>query len=159
VDAASIELLYRTHGHLVLRRARRLLGHEEDAREVLHEVFASLLDRPAQFRAASSPTTWLYAATTHACLNLLRNARTRARLLAASPPSDGRAPSQSPEAAVVLRDLLARVPEDLAHVAVYYYADEMTHDEIAAVLGCSRRHVGDLVERLHASLRTLEEAS
>jgi RNA polymerase sigma-70 factor (ECF subfamily) len=41
------------------------------------------------------------------------------------------------------------VPEELAQAAVYYYADEMTHEEIAEVLRCSRRHVGDLLERLH----------
>jgi RNA polymerase sigma-70 factor (ECF subfamily) len=155
LDAPAIEQLYRSHGHLVLRRARRLLGDEEDAREVLHEVFASLLDRPRQLRDAAAPTTWLYAATTHACLNLLRNRRTRARLLTARaeapPAADG-----SPERSSILRDLLARLPRELAQIAVYYYADEMTQAEIAAVVGCSRRHVGDLVERLHDSLRHAE---
>jgi len=162
VDASAIELLYRSHGHLVRRRARRLLGNEDDAREVLHEVFASLLDRPAQLRRASAPTTWLYAATTHACLNRIRNRKTRAKLLAAAHEGEGAAPAPtaaSPEASAILRDLLAGVPESLAHVAVYYYADEMTQGEIAAVLGCSRRHVGDLIERLHTCLRQMEEAS
>jgi RNA polymerase sigma-70 factor (ECF subfamily) len=32
----------------------------------------------------------------------------------------------------------------------------MTHEEIAVVLGCSRRHVGDLLERLHTALREME---
>ena len=37
---AQIERLYRSHGHLVLRRARLLLGSEPDAQEALQEVFA-----------------------------------------------------------------------------------------------------------------------
>jgi RNA polymerase sigma-70 factor (ECF subfamily) len=155
VDAKAIDLLYRSHGHLVLRRSRRLLGDEEDAREVLHDVFASLVDRPSQLRDEAAPTTWLYAATTHACLNFLRNKRTRARLLTARDTSDV-APG-TPEATSILRDLLTRLPDELAQVAVYYYADEMTHAEIAGVLGCSRRRVGDLLERLNEAVQGTEK--
>ena len=46
LDAAAIAGLYRSHGHVVLRRARTLLGTESDAREVLQEVFASLVRTP-----------------------------------------------------------------------------------------------------------------
>jgi RNA polymerase sigma factor (sigma-70 family) len=158
LDAITVERLYRSHGHLVLRRARRLLGNEHDAREVLHDVFASMLGPSAQPRSDSSPTTWLYAATTHGCLNLLRNRRTRARLLATEVRAD-RTASPAAESGAIVRDLLERVPEDLAQVAIYHFADEMTHEEIATVLGCSRRHVGDLVQRLLESLRRLDEAS
>ncbi len=145
----------------MLRRARRILGNEEDAREVLHDVFVSVIDRPDAFRGQSAITTWLYSATTHACLNRLRNQRTRARLLAEN-HVDSLSELSTPgtaESIVVLRELLARVPLELAQVAVYFYADEMTHEEIARVLGCSRRHVGDLVERLHASIRKTEEVT
>lgn len=155
----TIEALYREHGHAVLRRARRILGNEEDAREVLQDVFVSVIDRPDAFRGQSSITTWLYSATTHACLNRLRNQRTRARLLAESCPEPQRSISGTAESITVLRDLLERVPFELAQVAVYFYADEMTHEEIAGVLGCSRRHVGDLVARLHASIRKTEEVT
>lgn len=155
----TIEALYREHGHVVLRRARRILGNEEDAREVLHDVFVSFIDRPDAFRGQSSITTWLYSATTHACLNRLRNQRTRARLLTEGYVAPERSTAGGAESTAVLRDLLARVPVELAQVAIYFYADEMTHEEIARVLGCSRRHVGDLVERLRASLRKIEEVT
>jgi RNA polymerase sigma factor (sigma-70 family) len=156
VDAHTIEALYREHGHAVLRRARRLLGNEDDAREILQEVFARLLDHHAAFRGDSSITTWLYSATTNGCLNRMRNQQTRARLLEGRQHPSGAAAADA-ETAAIVRDLLARVPEALAAVAVHYYVDEMTHDEIARVLGCSRRHVGDLIERLHASVRDVEE--
>jgi RNA polymerase sigma factor (sigma-70 family) len=159
VDAAAIDRLYRSHGHLVLRRARRLLGNDEDAGEVLQEVFASLLDRPGQLRSDGQPTSWLYAATTHGCLNLLRNKRTRARLLSDKPDAGPSSVPLNPESTSILRDLMAQVPENLVQIAVYYFVDEMTHAEIAAVVGCSRRHVGDLVERLHASLLAIEQTT
>jgi RNA polymerase sigma-70 factor (ECF subfamily) len=98
--------------------------------------------------------TFLYSATTHRCLNLLRNRRTRARLLeargtTAAPAGEARAGPA--EAMAQVRQLLARMPEDLAEVAVHYFVDEMTHDEIAEVIGCSRRKVGVMVERARAS--------
>jgi RNA polymerase sigma factor (sigma-70 family) len=155
VHARAIESLYLAHGHIVLRRARGLLGSEEDARDVVQEVFASLVDQPAQFRGESSMTTWLYAATTHACLNRLRNQRTRTRLLLERPPAPADGPPRA-ESAAILKDLFTRIPEELAQAAVYYYADEMTHDEIATVLGCSRRHVGNLLERLRTHVERQE---
>src|SRR5262249_59989906 len=75
----------RAHGHIGPGRARLLLGSEPDAQEALQEVFASLLRAPQSLRNAASVVGWLYQATTHFCLNLLRNQRTGARLLQARP--------------------------------------------------------------------------
>ena len=77
----SVEQMYRQHGHVVLRRARRLLGNEDEAREVLQELFTSLVARPDGFAGRSAVTTWLYGATTNLCLNRLRNANSRALLM------------------------------------------------------------------------------
>ena len=77
----SIEEVYRAHGHVVLRRARQILHSEAEAEEVMQGLFTSLLHRPGQFRGESSITTFLYAATTHRCLNRLRDKKNRARLV------------------------------------------------------------------------------
>jgi RNA polymerase sigma-70 factor (ECF subfamily) len=49
---------------------------------------------------------------------------------------------------VALRELLVLLPDELARAAVYYYLDEMTYDEIAQTMRCSRRHVANLLKRL-----------
>jgi RNA polymerase sigma factor (sigma-70 family) len=56
-----------------------------------------------------------------------------------------------------VRDLLVKLPRDQASAAIYYHLDGMSHHEIAEVLGCSRRHVGDLLERIRAQVRQLVE--
>jgi RNA polymerase sigma-70 factor (ECF subfamily) len=149
MHARDIEATYRTYGHSVLRRARALMGNEEDARELLQEVFMSLVDRPEQFEGRSSVATWLYSATTHGCLNRLRNERTRRRLLDERSVGVVDVSGDDPERRTLLHELLVRLPRELAEVAVYRYLDGMTHEEIASVFGCSRRHVGDLIDRLH----------
>jgi RNA polymerase sigma factor (sigma-70 family) len=162
LSPVAIDATYRAHGASVLRRAWRLLGSEDEAREVLQEVFMSLLEGPGQVREAQKDggiTAWLYGATTNACLNRLRNARTRARLLAARGAALEEGAAGQAEDITILRDVLARVPAELASVAVYYYADEMTHEEIADVLDCSRRHVGDLLAKLRESVHAVTESS
>jgi RNA polymerase sigma-70 factor (ECF subfamily) len=145
---ADVEQLYRSHGHLVLRRARAILGNEADAQEALQEVFTALLRSPDGVREARSVVGWLYGATTHHCLNLLRNRRTGARLveLHVVPmlPTAGRARS---DLLAEARQLLAGLPEEVGAAVVYHHLDGMTYDEIAEQLGCSRRKVGYLLER------------
>lgn len=159
LDAEAIERAYLEHGHSVLRRARRILGDEQEAREVLQEVFASLIDRPQQFEGRSSILTWLYSATTHRSLNRLRDQRTRLRLVQEhfGGRSEGTAPAQ--ESDIQARQILANAPSELAQVAVYYYYDEMTHAEIAELLSCSRRHVGNLLERFKEHVKKEERVS
>jgi RNA polymerase sigma-70 factor, ECF subfamily len=160
LDGASIERLYRSHGHLVLRRARLLLGSEPDAQEALQEVFASLLSAPKDVRHAGSVVGWLYRATTHFCLNLLRNRRTGARLLEDRvAPALRTAGGPSPDALSELRSLLARMPAQAAAAAVYHYLDGMTYAEVAGMLRCSRRQVGYLLERAQQSLSCLEQSA
>ena len=143
-----IDRIYREHGHVVLRRARQLLGSESEAHDAFQEIFLSLLARPQQLDGVTRITAWLYGATTHHCLNVLRNRRTRTRILAALDPVPDASGARG-EQLVRVRALLERLPAPLGEVAVYYYVDEMTHEEIAAVLGCSRRRVGYLLARLH----------
>lgn len=145
----AFEELYRRHAPNAFRRARRLLGNAADAHEVVHDVFLSLFERPEQYRGDSRLSTFLYSTVTHACLNRLRNQSNRRRLLSENMPTalpDMRHPPE--HRSLELRRLLERMPEPLAVVAVYYYVDDLSHAEIARVMGCSSRHVGNLLARL-----------
>jgi RNA polymerase sigma-70 factor (ECF subfamily) len=149
----SLEALYVSHGPAVLRRARQLLGDDSEAQEVLHDVFTSLLQNPGQFAGTSSAMTFLYRMTTNAALGRLRSRRTHERLLAADLRGREEPSQASPETLVELRAWLLSLPEELARVAVYYHMDEMTQEELALVLGCSRQWVGKLLRQLEARER------
>ncbi len=148
----AFDSVYRRYAPGAFRRARRLLGSEADAHEVVHDIFVSLLERPEQYRGESGLSTFLYGAVTHACLNRIRNRKTRLRLLrerwlggfGAAQHQD----TETPEALSILRSALERMPAPLGEVAVYYYMDGLTHQDIARVLGCSRRQVGNHVSRI-----------
>jgi len=67
-------------------------------------------------------------------------------------PAHEASPAGKVESMLELRRLLGSVSEEMAQACVYHYVDELTQDEIAAVMGCSRRHVGHLLERLRARM-------
>jgi RNA polymerase sigma-70 factor (ECF subfamily) len=153
---AALDALYRAHGHAVLRRARRLLRDEDAARDVLQDVFLDLFRKPDDVEIRSI-ATYLYSATTHACLNRLRNGKTRAKLVAIE--AAGRAAVQPPhaETRAIATEVLAGLSDDDAALAVYLFCDELTHDEIAELTGSSRRTVGNLALRLRR--RVLERVA
>lgn len=155
-QSLDIDSLYRQHGASVLRRARHILGNEEEAKEALQEVFLSLVRRPDQYTGQSSITTFLYSMTTHLCLNRMRNQRTRARLTDQHLGSQSEAAQPRSESLSAARQVLSSLPESEAELVIYYYVDEMSQDEIAEVLGIGRRQVGRILERVQEKLRKKE---
>lgn len=138
-----------------------MLGVEADAYEIVQEVFLSLVEKPEQFQGKSSVMTFLYSATTHACLNRIRNATNRERLRREHlPPPDESSESRglNAEQLLMLQRAVQSMPDELAQVAMYYLVDGLTHEEIAGLLSCSRRHVGNLITRLAEWGQKQEEA-
>jgi RNA polymerase sigma factor (sigma-70 family) len=158
-DSGTFEALYRAYAPGVFRRARNLLRCEAEAQDVVSEVFTSLYKRPEQFEGRSRLSTFLYSMTTNACLNQIRNEKKRANLLNREASVNATDHSLAPDRAALLRDLLEKMPEPLGQVAVYHYLDELTQEEIADIIGCSRRHVGDLLVRLDRWVKRREENS
>jgi RNA polymerase sigma-70 factor (ECF subfamily) len=152
----EVDELYRRYGSLVLRRARAILGDAADAQDALQEIFMTVLGSWGDFRAEASPVTWLYRTTTNHCLNRLRDEKRRGELRKLHLVED--APSRaSAEDRATLASVLRRVPDELREIAVYYYVDEMSQDEIAALLNVARRTVGNRLEAFRAAARAAEE--
>jgi len=72
----------------LLRKAERMLHNCEDAADVVQELFVDLLQRGQ----TEADLPYLYRAVTNRCLNVLRNADNRARLLAREEPMLSAAP-------------------------------------------------------------------
>jgi RNA polymerase sigma-70 factor (ECF subfamily) len=140
----NLEELYARHSRSVYRRARMLLRDDEAARDLTQEVFMRLMRAPGKVPAQPTVTAWLHCVTTNLCLNQLRDRTRHNVLLATTYRSEGVVASQ-PETRITVMEILARIPEDLQEVAVYFFLDELTYDEIAELLGVSRRTVGKLL--------------
>lgn len=153
---AVLTALYRDYAHTVLRRAERMLGTRAEAEDVLHDLFVRWHERPEELERMREPAAFVYGATTHACLNRLRNAKTRARLVAREAPA--LSVDAAGEVRVLLKEALVRLPPELQEVAVYFHLDRMTQEEIADVVGCSRRTVSDRVAKVQRLMSHRPEA-
>jgi RNA polymerase sigma factor (sigma-70 family) len=156
----DIDAIYRAYGHVVVRRAQALLSDEQEAIDVMHDVFESMMQEATRFQGRSSASTWLYRVTTNMCLNRLRDRRRRREIL--DTEAAPLAPAVQPEQAtawVQVRQLMERLPDDQLQAIVYCWIDGMTHDEIAEIMQCSRRHVHNLLRRAQAWSQNREDAS
>jgi RNA polymerase sigma-70 factor (ECF subfamily) len=141
----SIEELYRRYGPSVLRRARSLLQDEQAARDAMQEVFIRALTSKVVFHEGVSPMTWFYRVTTNLCLNLIRSRGRRLRMLSSQSTGEPMADAVAEDRVAVMQ-VLSLVPEELGRIAIYYFVDHMKQEEIAELLGVSRRTIGNRLE-------------
>ena len=140
--SAGVCALYGGYRGQVLRRARQLLGHEQEAEDATQEVFLRLIDADERLLLHPEPMAWLLRVTTNLCLNRLRDQKRRKNLLAQKPAGNDQH-GQDAEVRTAVIEILAGVPDDLQQIAVHYHADGMTCDEIAPLFGVSRRTIGN----------------
>lgn len=154
VSQADVARLYSEHAARVHRWVRRFEAHA-DAEEVVHEVFVKVIERIDRFRAEASPTTWLYRMTTNHCLNRLRDKGRRAQLWAQHSDALWSTPiaAADQETVAFLGQLWRGLDDELLEVGVYYFVDGITHAEIARIVGCSQRTVGNRLDRLRIAAR------
>jgi RNA polymerase sigma factor (sigma-70 family) len=152
---AEMARLYIDYGYVLFRRCFAYLGNEAAAQDAVQDVFVRALSAANTFRGDSSPRTWLCRIADNLCLDMLRRQR-RHRVRPIDDSDSGVHASFASEIATgddrdaVLgahRLLDALKPEE-RRLAVLYYVDELTQDEIAAELGLSRRTVGKRVRAL-----------
>jgi RNA polymerase sigma-70 factor, ECF subfamily len=142
VARAGVRSLYRCHRGKVLARAFTLLRNQEAAEDATQEAFERLLQAEDLVLRHPEPLAWLYRVTTNLCLNVLRDEKRHAILMAQTTPANDPQGSDA-ETRTAVAEIFGRVPSELQEIAVRYHADGMTCKEIAVSLGVSRRTIGN----------------
>jgi RNA polymerase sigma-70 factor (ECF subfamily) len=132
----------------------RLLKQPELARDATQEVFVKLVRDMDHLADRETVLPWIYRVATNHCLNLRRNATRRGDVgdlpdLELADPGSGDDQLHQ----VLARQVLARFDPGTQAVAVGVLVDGMEHQELAAVLGISRRTVARRLERFLESAR------
>jgi RNA polymerase sigma-70 factor (ECF subfamily) len=144
--------LYRRYGPALLRKAQRILQNRDDALDVVQGLFLDLLQRPSQ---AEADLPYLYRAVTHRCLNHIRNRDNRSRLLERHRPELSGTCGRCDDRVIQIDQLMAlsrRLDPQLMEVLVYRYFDDMGQEEIAALIGTSRKTVGKRLQRVQEAV-------
>lgn len=169
-DAArDLPRLLETYGPRLYALARRLCGHEEDARDLVQEVFLTAAKSWAGFRGQSDPGTWLHAIAARSCkARLRRKGGTDRRMPALSqigPWTEDRASVLAKSDTTPLDRAVRREAEDAVHTAIMELPEhfrvalvlkdmmELSIEETAAALGIKPETVKTRVHRARLLLR------
>jgi len=150
---------YRRYAPALLRKCERLLRNRSDAEDVVHGLFVDLLAKGR----TDVDLPYLYRAVTNRCLNVLKTRGNRRRLLEREDPTLRGPVRVRCDDEVIGLDLTLKLVANLdrkgREVLVYRYVDELGQEEIAALLGTSRRTVGKRLARIRAEVLRLSDAA
>jgi RNA polymerase sigma-70 factor (ECF subfamily) len=138
-DVDAFERLYRAHAPAIHALARRMLGNDSAAREMVQDIFVRAWERLGSFRGESAFGTWLHRLGVNVILNQLRITRRDVARFTDDEP-DGRAPgaaapSSGVDERIDLDAAIARLPAGARTVFVLHDIEGYAHDEIAQMLG------------------------
>ena len=145
---------YQRHGRALLRKAERMLGNRADAQDLVQALFVDLLAR-----GEAPDLAYLYRAITNRALTFMRDAKNRARLLESNDDALRGPVRTRCDDRVIGMDLLAKLTRTLderaLEILIYRFFDDMTQDEIAELIGLSRKTVGKIEAEIRATVAEL----
>lgn len=161
-DLAAFEELYRSQSQRLYAVAYRMLGHAEDAEDMLQEIFLLAFRKLSTFKGDSSLGTWLYRLGVNACLDRLRSKARRndqqtewldgeVPPIAATTADDGRSVVSRLDLERALREL----PAGCRAAFLLHDVEGFEHREIATMLGIAEGTSKSQVHKARHRLRGL----
>jgi len=155
-DAVAFEQLIEAHYDCIHAFAWRWCGNQQDADDIAQNVCIKLASAIKRFRGEASFKTWAYRITYNAAIDHLRQTQ---RMRPVEPSNivkliDGPTLS-TPESQTIdaqLWDQVRALPPKQCDAVLLVYAQDLSHGEAAAIMGCSEKTVS---WHLHAARKTL----
>jgi len=168
-DESAFEAIVRAHSGRLLSVARRFLGNNEDAQDAVQDAFIRAFKAIHTFEARAQLHTWLHRILVNTALMKLRERRRRPTEsiddLLPSYSADGHqtvasrdwsdAVLERKETAGIVRQAIARLPDQYREVLVLRDIEEKDTAEAAEILGTTSNVVKVRLHRARQALRTL----
>lgn len=157
-DREAFRRLLERHYDTAYRVALRYTANADDAEDIAQDVCMALAGKLASFRGRSRFTTWLYRVVVNACRDYGRKQKTTRALqenyavFRALDDAD-----QADDAARLgwLNEALAALEPGLRETAVLVLAEDLSHAEAGAVLGCAEKTVSWRMHEVRKKLKAL----
>ncbi len=157
---ATFDALVAEQAPRITRLCYRLLGWRTDVADVVQDVFLAAFRALPTFRGASDVSTWLTRIAVNVCRTHGRRRQLHLRLLSiwrsrsdrtVAPPADAAALGN--ERAARVRAALQRLPAQAREVLVLRYLEDLSADQIGAILGLSRNAVDVRLNRARQRMK------
>lgn len=152
----ALAALYRRYGSMVYHVAFRFLASEQDAQDVLQDVFAGLPEALRLYEERGRFEYWLKRLAVRAALMMVRAREDRREdhLPDAGIPSPNPDDAEGVPAYVEMRRAIAQLSDEQRVVLILKQIEGYSHAEIGRLLGISE---GASAARLYRALRRLWE--
>lgn len=157
-DAAWIEACVARWERPLIAYARRILGDDDEARDVVQDAFLRLCRQP-RVDVESHLAEWLFTVVRHCAIDHLRKERPMESIVdqnieevaTATAPS---ARLEAQEASSGLLGALASLPRNQQDCIRLKFQQDLSYRQISGVTGLSETNVGYLI---HIGIKTLRE--
>lgn len=153
---SELEILFKNHYAAMFRLAMSLLYDEDESKDIVSDVFASLLSGGLAIRSDNA-RGFLLTCVRNSCINLIRHKQMRERFIKlyssrAEPRDDG------PDDSVMLGELREYIDQNLPplsrRIFTLRYLQDMTCQQVADAVGVSRvsvhHHLSKSLEKINA---------
>lgn len=157
--SGAFDLIVERHRRQVYQLCYRFVGNHEDASDLSQDVFLRAYRGLRNFKGNSSLGTWLYRIAVNVCLNRVSAKTPTSEPIETRQHIDHRTESASDrvlrdERAVQVRAAVARLPRKQRAALVLRMYRDLSHQEIADVLGSS---VGAVKANVFHALQNLKK--
>lgn len=143
-DERAFEELVEEYRERVYRVAWRILRDDEDAEDAAQEAFIKIFKSIGRFEGRSSVYTWIYRITVNIALNKLKRDKFRRMVPLGDmirkdtrPGADPSRTTMGSEIARRIGEAVDTLPEKQRAVFTLKFYEELSHREIAEIVGCS----------------------
>ncbi len=156
-DKKKLEKLFKQHYRQMYRLATILLHDDAESKDVVHDIFARLLDSPRDLREETAES-YLLTSVRNRCLNVIRNRQIQERVehLYLLDLDTSITPTERLEEELkALQKGISRLePPVCRAIIMQHFRDGITFREIASRLGVSETTVYKHLRRALSQLRT-----
>lgn len=146
----------------------RLTGDQTTACDLAEETFVQVYQSRDRYRPAGAFSTWIFGIATNLFRNLARWRRRHPAVSMDTIENSGDHPvgervedigpnpsaeTEAHERAAIVRDAVLALPDDLRQAIILFEYEDLSHEEIATIVGCTSKAVEARLYRARAALR------
>lgn len=156
-ERAAFDLLVQRYQRDVYRLCYRYVNNHHDANDMAQEVFLKAYRAICSFRGDSAFATWLYRIAVNTCLNFCSARKAQTEELSESLADAGAGAEDDlaqQERSRLVREAVKRLPKRQRATLILKVYNDLTHEEVARILGSS---VGTVKANLFHALGNLKK--